>query len=42
MINVAGSTGQCNTIWYKAVFKGGVYEAREVDSTESEAIATGK
>jgi hypothetical protein len=25
----AGSTGQCNTIWYKAVFKGGVYEARE-------------
>jgi len=25
----AGSTGRCNTIWYKAVFKGGVYEARE-------------
>ena len=25
----AGSNGRCNTIWYKAVFKGGVYEARE-------------
>jgi len=22
-----GSTGRCNTIWYKAAFKGGVYEA---------------
>jgi hypothetical protein len=28
-INCAGSDGRCNTIWYKAVFKGGVYEARE-------------
>jgi hypothetical protein len=25
----AGSNGQCNTIWYTAVFKGGVYETRE-------------
>jgi DNA-binding CsgD family transcriptional regulator len=25
----AGSNGRCNTIWYKAVFKGGVYETRE-------------
>lgn len=25
----AGSTGRCNTIWYKAVFKGGVYDPRE-------------
>src|SRR5260370_34272229 len=29
MVNAAGSDGRCNTIWYKAVFKGGVYEARE-------------
>ena len=25
----AGSNGRCNTIWYKAVFKGGVYETGE-------------
>jgi len=25
----AGSDGRCNTIWYKAVFKGGVYETRK-------------
>src|ERR1700747_2311732 len=25
----ASSNGQCNTIWYKAVFKGSVYETRE-------------
>ena len=25
----AGSNGRCNTIWYKAAFKGGVHEARE-------------
>src|SRR5260370_31851630 len=29
MINAAGSTGRCNTIWYKADFKGGVYDPRE-------------
>ncbi|MGA7062618.1 MAG: hypothetical protein WBY69_15530, partial [Candidatus Acidiferrales bacterium] len=29
LINPAGSNGRCNTIWYKAVFKGGVYETRE-------------
>ena len=29
LISRAGSDGRCNTIWYKAVFKGGVYEARE-------------
>src|SRR6516164_1153725 len=29
LINGAGSNGRCNTIWYKAAFKGGVYEARE-------------
>jgi hypothetical protein len=29
LISAAGSDGRCNTIWYKAVFKGGVYEARE-------------
>ena len=29
LINAAGSDGRCNTIWYKAVFKGGVYEAGE-------------
>jgi hypothetical protein len=23
------STGRCNTIWYNAVFKGGVYDPRE-------------
>ncbi|HXM98497.1 MAG TPA: hypothetical protein VN982_08495, partial [Candidatus Dormibacteraeota bacterium] len=28
-IRRAGSDGRCNTIWYKAVFKGGVYETRE-------------
>jgi hypothetical protein len=28
-LNAAGSDGRSNTIWYKAVFKGGVYEARE-------------
>src|SRR5580692_6290851 len=28
-VNAAGSNGRCNTIWYKAVFKGGVYETRE-------------
>ena len=27
--NDASSTSRCNTIWYKAAFKGGVYEARE-------------
>jgi hypothetical protein len=25
----ASSNGRCNTIWYKAVFKGGVYETRK-------------
>jgi hypothetical protein len=29
LINAASSDGRCNTIWYKAVFKGGVYEVRE-------------
>jgi len=29
LINAASSNGRCNTVWYKAVFKGGVYEARE-------------
>jgi len=29
LISGAGSNGGCNTIWYKAVFKGGVYEARD-------------
>src|SRR6266404_5118428 len=28
-ISAAGSNGRCNTIWYEAVFKGGVYETRE-------------
>jgi len=28
-ISGAGSNGRCNTIWYKAVFKGGVYETRK-------------
>jgi hypothetical protein len=28
-ITRAGSDGRCNTIWYKAIFKGGVYETRE-------------
>ena len=28
-ITRASSNGRCNTIWYKAVFKGGVYETRE-------------
>ena len=28
-ITRAGSNGRRNTIWYKAVFKGGVYETRE-------------
>src|SRR5258708_30545039 len=28
-VSRAGSDGRCNTIWYKADFKGGVYEARE-------------
>ncbi len=28
-VSRASSDGRCNTIWYKAVFKGGVYEARE-------------
>src|SRR6266478_6436791 len=29
LISRVGSNGRCNTIWYKAVFKGGVYETRE-------------
>src|SRR5580704_13817697 len=29
LVSRAGSDGRCNTIWYKAVFKGGVYETRE-------------
>jgi len=29
LIKSAGSDGRCNTIWYKAVFKGGVYEGGE-------------
>jgi hypothetical protein len=29
LVNAAGSTGRCNTIWYKADFKGGVYDPRE-------------
>src|SRR5260370_38630319 len=29
----AGSTGRCNTIWYKADFKGGVYDPRETIGT---------
>ena len=29
LVNGAGSNGRCNTIWYIAVFKGGVYETRE-------------
>jgi len=29
LASCVGSDGRCNTIWYKAVFKGGVYEARE-------------
>ena len=28
-VTAADSDGRCNTIWYKADFKGGVYEARE-------------
>src|ERR1700689_938607 len=32
-----GSDGRCNTIWYKAVFKGGVYETRETVWTFSGA-----
>jgi hypothetical protein len=28
-ITAVGSNGRCNTIWYKAVFKGGVYETEE-------------
>src|SRR5882762_4208356 len=29
LVSRAGSTGRCNTIWYKADFKGGVYDPRE-------------
>src|ERR1700686_4418901 len=29
LASVASSTGRCITIWYKAVFKGGVYDPRE-------------
>jgi len=29
LINRVGSSGRCNTIWYNAVFKGGVYDPRE-------------
>src|SRR5260370_34788319 len=28
-VTAAGSSGRCNTIWYNAVFKGGVYDPRE-------------
>src|SRR5579859_4736777 len=28
-VRTTGSNGRSNTIWYKAVFKGGVYETRE-------------
>src|SRR5260370_36902944 len=28
-VSAAGSSGRCNTIWYNAVFKGGVYDPRE-------------
>jgi hypothetical protein len=29
LVNAASSTGRCNTIWYKAAFKGGVYDPKE-------------
>jgi hypothetical protein len=29
LVSRAGSNGRCNTIWYKAAFKDGVYETRE-------------
>jgi hypothetical protein len=29
LVSRAGSDGRRNTIWYKAIFKGGVYEVRE-------------
>src|SRR5260370_36221026 len=29
-VTAAGSSGRCNTIWYNAVFKGGVYDPREL------------
>jgi hypothetical protein len=29
VINIAGSTGRCNIIWYKAAFNGGVFDPRE-------------
>jgi hypothetical protein len=28
-VSAAGSTGRCNTIWYKAAFKRRVYNTRE-------------
>jgi hypothetical protein len=28
-ISAVSSTGRCNTIWYKAAFKGGVYDPRD-------------
>ena len=28
-VKLASSTGRCNTVWYKAVFKGGVYDPSE-------------
>jgi hypothetical protein len=43
-ISAAGSDGRCNTIWYKAVFKGGVYDPRETvwafDGAEERHVAS--
>jgi hypothetical protein len=44
LISSVGSNGRCNTIWYKAVFKGGVYETRETvwafSGTEARRVAS--
>ena len=39
-VNGEGSDGRCNTIWYKAVFKGGVYETRETVWVFGGAVAS--
>jgi hypothetical protein len=35
-VSRAGSSGRCNTIWYKAAFKGGVYDPRETGVNQAQ------
>jgi len=40
LINAAGSNGRCNTIWYKAAFKGGVYMKTPASKLQESVAST--